>query len=149
MPNEITDRDPETGQIRSKTLDSQTAKEIGSLSHQPRRTGKANRLLVEAGFDDDNPAPEHLAILADYGVSGKAGAVGALRDFRRLTGSAAGEDMPAAAMVHPGDICPTCKQYVMAGLEVTGEDQGAIAEYISQTRGGGNETAERLGYRGE
>ncbi len=141
MPNKITERD-EQGRIVKKELSSKSASEIASRSHQKRNSEAGNRLLASEGFNADNPAPEHLAVLAEYAVGGKSGAVGALRDFRRLTGSAAGEDMPAAAMVHPGDICPTCKQYVMAGLEVTGEDQGAIAEYISQMRGGNGEPGE-------
>ncbi len=141
MPNKITERD-EQGRIVKKELSSKSASEIASRSHQKRNTEAGNRLLVEAGFDDDNPAPEHLAILADYGVSGKAGAVGALRDFRRLTGSAAGEDMPAGAIVHPGDICPTCKQYVMAGLEVTDDGQQAMVDYIVHSRAGNGKASD-------
>ena len=137
MPKRSIEQDPETGKIVSATLDSETAAEMGRNSHKKRNSEAGNRLLEAEGFDADNPAPEHLAVLAEYAVGGKSGAVSALRDFRKLTGSR--EEASSVGRPLPGEVCPLCEQYVMAGVELAEGERGTLADYIGQVRGNGNE----------
>lgn len=110
-----------------KVLSSEQASEMGKQSHAKRGSETADKILAEAGFDDDNPAPEHLQVLVDYGVSGKSGAVAALRDVRRLTSTEEAAAGPAVA-VKPGHKCPVCNQYVLADMEMTDETLDSVIE---------------------
>ena len=117
----IIERD-EQGRIVKKVLSSEKAAEMGRRSHAKRGSETANKILAEAGFDADNKAPEHLQVLADYAVSGKSGAVVALRDFRKLTSIDETTVTPDQLTVKPGDKCPVCHQYVLADMQIS-EDE--------------------------
>ncbi|MHC4413538.1 MAG: hypothetical protein ACYSW6_11325 [Planctomycetota bacterium] len=104
----ILERDPETGQITKAELSTAEAKRRGAMSHDKKVNGKAGKLLLEAGYDEDNQAPFHLAVIAEYAVSGKSGAVSAMRDFRRLTNP--GVDIDSMISLQAGETCPACGQ---------------------------------------
>ena len=125
-------RDPETGKFVSASLDSETAREMGKRSHAKNRSETAGALLAEAGFDEDNQAPEHLKVLARLATDGRSGAVAALRDFRRLTSISA--DEPGAVVAEPGTVCPTCKQLVTYGMRITTEGLDELKGFVAWVR---------------
>jgi hypothetical protein len=124
-------RDPETGRIVGKKLNSEKAAAMGRRSHAKRSSETANRILAEAGFDADNPPPEHLAVLAEYAVFGKSGAVAALRDFRRLVSP---EDTRIIGAPLPGESCPTCGLVNLRGLRLDQVAMDALKERINKYR---------------
>ncbi len=94
----------------------------------------SSALLAEAGYENESEAPEHLRILAKLGQT----SVPAMTAFIRLTGHT-DETLDQVGKPLPGEMCPLCTQYVMAGLETTGEQKGAVADYIGEVRSNGNE----------
>lgn len=125
-------RDPATGRFVKASLEPETAAEMGRISHGKKRGTKANKLLQEAGYTDDNPAPEHLQVLAEYAVGGKSGAVAALRDFRRLT-SAGDEDISAQpGKPAPGSICPLCNELVMTDFRPSPSQLQQASDFLER-----------------
>ncbi len=110
-----------------KVLSSEKASEMGKQSHGKRGSETANKILAEAGYDDDNPASEQLKVLVDYGVSGKSGAVAALRDVRRIT-STEEAAVSTAVAVKPGSKCPVCHQYVLADMQIPDDEMESVID---------------------
>lgn len=122
----ITERD-ELGRATKSVLSRDQASKMGKQSHAKRGSETADKILAEAGYDDDNPASEQLKVLVDYGVSGKSGAVAALRDVRRITSTEEAATGPAVA-VRPGNKCPTCHQYVLADMQIADDEMDSVID---------------------
>ena len=75
----------EQGRFTSTELSSEEAAEMARLRWSKPRQESRETLLAEAGYENEEDAPEHLRVLADIATSGRSGAVAAMRDFLRLT----------------------------------------------------------------
>lgn len=130
----ITKRNP-NGTIAKggKQLTSKQAADQGRKGNESRKGLSSKALLQQAGYDDPENAPEYLIILAEIGAGKSSGAVPAMNAFLRET-SQFTEDTPGKVVVNPGDICPTCRQYVIAGCVLDDDQKGTIKEYIEETR---------------
>lgn len=122
----ITERHPD-GRAKSSTLTSQKASEMGKRSHQVLKDNSHERLILEAGYsEDDNPCPEHMRILAKQAITSTP----AMNSWIKLTNKTVGpQDM---IVVNPGDKCPICHQWVLSGLQMNEEDVGAILVGVSE-----------------
>jgi hypothetical protein len=124
-------RDPVTGKFTGATLDPETAAAMGKLSQAKKKNARAGDLLTEAGYDDDNPAPRHIKILAEIAAEKRAGSVPAMRDFLRLTRP---EKDKAGSEVRPavGEACQLCGQVVTE----LGEGQSLISALLESIQSG-------------
>jgi len=93
----IIGRDQE-GKIRKSSLPPAVAREMGAIGKERRFSNAqtVQALLFEAGYDDDNPPPNHLKVLAELACSNH----NALRDFRRLTSQEPEEQVYQEHNVH-------------------------------------------------
>ena len=98
----------ENGRFTTAQLDPATASKMGALSHGKHWQEAANRLLIDRGINPSD-ADEGLKTLAVIAVSGKSGAVQALRYLDLLMGYGQ-PDIPGR--LFEGDTCPTCGQRV-------------------------------------
>ena len=138
MSGTILERD-EQGKIVKKSLSSEEAKAMSAKSHakaEQTKQSEVDILLAEGGYPDQADAPQVLRVVCETIAEGGPRSIQAVVQYRQLTSR---QESSAVTAVHPGDICPVCRQYVMAGAEVTGEDRGTLQHYIQQTRSNGNE----------
>ena len=123
----ITERDS-MGRIVKSSLSSERAKEIGRIGNVARKGASMDQLLVEAGHEPEE-APEHLRILAKLAQSSPP----AMRDFLKMTKVI--DDKAEVVLAIPGELCPTCSQYVLTDLQMTDEQVGTVLESIDGIRG--------------
>jgi hypothetical protein len=98
------ERDPETGKIVHSHLSSEEASAMSRSRHAAadQRADDLSGLLEEAGYPDPDKAPVHIRLLAGQFSRGGAQAVGAAREFIRLTRS--GPSQPGNS-----HLCPMCE----------------------------------------
>jgi hypothetical protein len=108
MSELILERD-EKGRIVRSGLTPEKAREMSKLGQEAQRgrTVTVPGLLDQFGYDDSNPAPAHIALLAQAAVK-SSNPVTALRELMTQVtqpGAASQQAKP-----EPGTICPTCGQ---------------------------------------
>lgn len=119
------------GRFTKKTLDSDTAKDMQARRWVKPREDAAKLLLAEAGYSEDNPAPEYLRILVDIAVSKKASAVPAMREVLRLTSKQ--DAIASPGKPGPGTICPLCGELVFTDFRPTDGQLDDASEYLDNT----------------
>jgi len=100
------------GKIEDVILPSSVASQMGQMrySKAARAEDDLEGLLLEAGFDQDHPAPVHIKLLAGQFAGGGTQAIGAAREFIRLTRPSTTE---ATLKPRAGEVCGLCGQYVL------------------------------------
>ncbi len=125
----ITGRNPD-GTIKSSKLTSEEASKLGKMQKKKEEKLKsADQLLADDGYPDPEEAPERKKLMATEAAKGVVTAIRYFSTKEDIT-----EAGPAAA-VQPGQVCPTCKQYVFADLILTEEQCGSVLEMIDEYRG--------------
>lgn len=124
------------GKIVAHKLDPETAREMSqgrTRNKATRHQADVDQLLIEAGYDPPESAPQHLKNLAQMATSGRSGAVSAITRFIAETR----KDRPVEeeTQLQPGDICPRCKQFF-------GELDGAVLLQVLAALEGGWQPAE-------
>ncbi len=110
----ITNRDSK-GRILpgGKVLSSEEAKEIGSLQKgKKEKQSSADQLLQDAGYDNPEAAPMRKRLMAKEAAGGS---VPAIKSF--ATKGEIEAETPAGYPL-PGEKCPTCRQYVLADMQI-------------------------------
>ena len=123
----ITERDS-LGRIVKSTLTSERAKELTKIGLVKRKGASMDQLLVEAGHEPGE-APEHLRVLAKLAQTSPP----AMRDFLKMTKVI--DDKAEAIVAIPGELCPTCSQYVLTDLVLTDEQTSEVLELIDLAHG--------------
>ena len=119
----ITERDPETGQIIKSVITSEEAKELQRLSRSRHLSEKARLLLESKGYNEDNPPPYYLELIAENASGDKSGKVPAMRDFLRLTSATV--EQGGKVDLAPGETCSACGQ--RRGTDFITENDGEAA----------------------
>lgn len=125
----IKERNPD-GTIKKSQISSEEARDMQSKRWSKAKEDSADSLLKEAGYSDDNPAPEHLKVLAEMAASQKASAVAAMRDFVRLT--ARTETASKVGKPAPGEICPLCDELVLRDFRPDASQLQLAADYLDR-----------------
>ena len=118
----ITERHPD-GRIKKKSLSSEEAARIGKKGYSVKKANSTDQLLIEAGHEPGE-APEHLRILAKQALSSTP----AMKAFLQLTRTA--EESGDLAVAIPGEQCPTCRQWVLADMQMTEVEIGEMLESV-------------------
>lgn len=125
----IKERNPD-GTIKSSTLSKEEASRLGSMQKKKKEKLKsADQLLADDGYPDPDDAPERKRLMAEQAAKGN---VTAIRFFS--TKEDIKEPGPSAA-VQPGQVCPTCKQYVLTDLRMSEETLNSVIEMVDEYRG--------------
>ncbi len=138
MSGTILERD-EQGRILKKSLSSEEAKAMSAKSHakaEQTKQSEVDILLAEGGYPDPADAPQVLRVVCETIAEGGPRSIQAVVQYRQLTSR---QETSVATVVRPGNMCPVCRQFVMAGMEPTDEERGSVADYISEVRSNGNE----------
>jgi len=98
------------------------------MGNVARSGASMDQLLVEAGHEPEE-APEHLRILAKLAQTSPP----AMRDFLKMTKVI--DDKAEAIVAIPGELCPTCSQYVLTDLRITEEQMSEVLELIDVAHG--------------
>ena len=117
----ITERHPD-GRIKKKSITSEEAKRIGKMGYSVKKANSTDNLLIEAGHKQPDKAPEHLRILAKQALSSTP----AMKAFLQLTRTT--EESGDLAVAIPGEQCPTCRQWVLAELQMSEEEVASVVD---------------------
>lgn len=100
---------------------------MGKRSHQVQKATSKERLILEAGYnEDDNPCPEFMRILAQQALTSTP----AMNAWIKLTSKVAVQQGEVAVI--PGEKCPVCKQWVLIGMEMSEEQMDSIVDGIGK-----------------
>jgi hypothetical protein len=106
------------GRIITNKISSEEARELAKKRWEKHGTESASNLLEEAGFNQDNPAPEYLNVLAKMATGNRSGAVSAMGAFLKLTNQTGGGAYDNVVTVLPGERCPTCNRIMATDISV-------------------------------
>ena len=91
------------------------------MGYSVKKANSTDQLLIEAGHEPGK-APEHLRILAKQALSSTP----AMKAFLQLTRTA--EESGDLAVAIPGEQCPTCRQWVLADMQMTEETLASVVD---------------------
>ena len=110
-PGHTAERDPITGQFTKTNLTADRAAELGKKAGHDRYSGdlEAERLIIEEGYNQDNPAPEYISIMAAQAVK----APQAMVHWRRYHERLGNAEYSQTRMQPPGtgEVCRLCGRH--------------------------------------
>ncbi len=125
----ITERDSR-GRVVKSVLTSEEASRMGSAPKSKKDKLKSvEQILIDDGYPKPAEAPERKRLMAEQAAKGN---VTAIKYFSTK------EDIKAAsptAAVQPGQVCPTCQQYVLVDLQLEDTQAEAVLEMIDEYQG--------------
>ena len=104
---------------------------MGKRRGKVQKGTSRDKLLQEAGYEEPKKAPEYLRILAQQAQTSTP----AMNAFLKVTKTV--DEKKVAVMAVPGEQCPTCRQYVFEGFQMTGDQIGSVIESIDYIRRNG------------
>ena len=118
----ILERD-DLGRATKSVLSSEDASKMGKLSGKSRAGDSRDQLLKEAGYDNPDDAPESKRLLAQQAAKGYVPAI------KGFLSKEEAKDV-SVVVVQPGERCPTCQQYVLADMQMSGETLDSVIEEL-------------------